>query len=259
MRILPLSDLHREIYPERDLGIDLEVCRPDVVILAGDIDKGTRAVQWAAEAFKGIQVLYVAGNHEFYGAEIDTVPKAIQAACEQTTNVTYLDRESFIIGGVRFLGATLWTDFALFGKPNRPIAKVACGVAMNDYRQIRFAANGYRKINPEDTALVHALTRNYLEQELAKPFDGKTVVVTHMAPSRLSVPEQFAQDIVSSAYASNLDYLTVQADLWIHGHTHTSMNYHLFKCNVVANPCGYQHRGGLNENPNFNPNLIIEI
>jgi predicted phosphodiesterase len=258
MRILPLSDLHREIYPSRDLGIALEISRPDVVVLAGDINRGARSVQWAAEAFEGLPVLYVAGNHEFYGSNIDTVPSAILEACAQTTNVRYLEREGCIIGGVRFLGATLWTDFALFGEVQRPIAKLACAESMNDYRAIRVAMEGYRPLRPLDTERIHSITRKWLHLELLKPFAGKTVVVTHMAPSMRSVPLEFSQDIVSSAYASNLDSLAGYADVWIHGHTHSSMDYEIGKCKVIANPCGYLTSGG-NENHNFNANLIIEI
>src|ERR1700740_2743632 len=175
MRLLILSDLHREIYPNRDLGIDLTVSKPDVVILAGDIDKGPRSVKWASDTFNGLPVLYVAGNHEFYGANIDTVPDAIKRACDETKNVWFLDKEDFIYDGLRFLGATLWTDFCLFGTDNRKMAMVVAAERLSDYRAIRVAKNGYRKLHPSDTEKLHIESRSWLNGELDKVFPGKTI------------------------------------------------------------------------------------
>jgi predicted phosphodiesterase len=262
MRLLILSDLHREIYPNRDLGIDLSVSKPDVIILAGDIDKGPRSIQWASDLFAGLPVLYVAGNHEFYGSDIDRVPDKIKDACTDTPNVRFLDQGEFIYlfpEPVRFLGATMWTDFALFGIPRRPIAMAACAEKMNDYHAIRVAKDGYRKLRPNDTLALHNSTRRWMETKLPETFTGKTVIITHHAPAMWSVPDEYTSDIVSSAYASDLEDIALRADLWIHGHTHTSMDYQIDQCRVVCNPCGYVMRGGGNENPDFNPNFIVEI
>ena len=142
MRLLILSDLHREIWyrPQtRYEGrvdpcpkIDLAVSRPDVVILAGDIDVGAKAVEWADQAFAGLPVLYVHGNHEGYGQNLDEAQKEIAEACAATDHVHYLDRREKVIGCVRFLGATLWTDFKLYGKEFYPAAVHDAGQHMND-------------------------------------------------------------------------------------------------------------------------------
>lgn len=260
MRILPLSDLHREIYPNRDLGINLAVSKPDVVVLAGDIDQGIKAVQWAADTFPGIPVLYVAGNHEYYGGHIDTMPEKIQEACDASPNVTFLNGEQYaVIDGVLFLGATLWTDFRLFGDEHRDEAMMRCEQGMNDYHKIRVANTGYRKLAPKDTARLHANDHGYIWEMLAAPFSGKRVVISHMSPSLKSVPDKYRTQVLSAAFASHLDSTVEKADLWIHGHTHTSMDYTIGKCRVVANPCGCVEKGGNNENVTFNPHLIIEI
>ena len=260
MRILPLSDLHREIYPNRNLGIDLEISRPDVIILAGDIAKGTSAVQWAAETFKDIPVLYVAGNHEYYGHKIDTLADKIDAACMNTDNVEFLNADTCaVIDDVQFCGATLWTDFALFGDHDRNSAMVVCQQSMNDYHQIRVQAREYARLTVMETAALHAKHRNYINRCLNSDWNQKSVVISHMAPSMKSVPLKYRDHILSAAFASNLDTVAEKADLWIHGHTHTSMDYTIGKCRVVCNPCGYQLRSNGNENPDFNPNLIIEI
>lgn len=259
MRLLILSDLHREIYANRDLGIDLAVSKPDVVILAGDIDKGSRSIEWASKTFAGLPVLYVAGNHEFYGSNIDTVPGLIQAACDDTRNVVFLNPGELILRGVRFLGATMWTDFQLFGEETRGRAMMAAQTGLNDYHAIRIANRDYRKLKPLDTLELHLRHREWISEKLDEYFSGKTVIISHMAPSMQSVPEEYEKDALTPCFASNLEDLAKRADLWIHGHTHTSMDYMLDKSRVVCNPCGYVMRGGGNENPDFNPNFIVEI
>ncbi|MBC3920060.1 metallophosphoesterase [Undibacterium sp. CY18W] len=259
MRILPLSDLHHELWREAAPTIDPTICHPDVVVLAGDIDTGAKAVEWAAQTFSGIPVLYVHGNHESYGKHLDHVQEDIEAACIASGNVHFLNCNELVLDNVRFLGATLWTDFRLFGDDDRQIAMREAEAVMVDYKRIRLARVGYRKLRSADTAKFHSEHKLWLKQKLAEPFAGKTVVVTHMAPSMKSVPERYAQDMVFAAYASNLDEIASQADLWIHGHMHESFDYEIGQCRVVCNPCGYKTRAGTPENAHFDPNLIIEL
>lgn len=259
MRLLILSDLHHELWRQYAPRIDPGVSRPDVVILAGDINTGAKAVLWAAQTFPRLPVLYVHGNHEGYGDAIDAVQAEIQAACAITGNVHFLDCGEYVIGQVRFLGATMWTDFKLFGDEDRPEAMREAEASMTDYKRIRLAKQGYRKLRASDTAQFHASHKSWLKQRLAEPFDGKTVVITHMAPSYSSVPDEFSLDRISAAYASNLEDFAQQADLWIHGHMHASSDYLIGKCRVVCNPCGYMTRGGGIENGKFDPNFVVEI
>lgn len=259
MRILPLSDLHRELWRDSAPIIDPTASRPDVVVLAGDIDTGAKAVEWAAQAFTGIPVLYVHGNHEAYGKHLDHVQEDIEAACAAAGNVHFLNCNEFTIGNVRFLGATMWTDFRLFGDSDRQIAMREAEAVMVDYKRIRLAREGYRKLRSADTAKFHSLHKSWLKQKLDESFIGKTVVVTHMAPSMKSVSDRYAQDMVSAAYASNLDEIASRADLWIHGHMHESFDYQVGDCRVVCNPCGYKTRAGAPENADFDPNRIIEL
>lgn len=258
MRLLVLSDLHLNIWRGHHPKTDLDICKPDVVILAGDIHSGTKAVPWAVETFPGIPVLYVHGNHEAYGDNLDTTQKKILAECNETTTVHFLHGSEFRLDNVRFFGWPLWTDFKLFGEWRRLDAMNAAHAYMNDYQAIRIASAGYRKLRPADTAAFHASQKETLQQFIDSPFEGKTVVITHMAPSIKSVADRYCSDIVSAAYASNLDHMVDQVDLWVHGHTHDSFDYHIGKGRVICNPCGYPY-GGRTENAQFNPNLIIEI
>jgi predicted phosphodiesterase len=259
MRLLILSDLHHEIWREHAVTIDPAISKPDVVILAGDIDLGARAVDWAARTFPGLPVLYVHGNHEGYGKNLDEVQEDIAAAGAAAGNVYFLDGGEFILGRVRFLGATLWTDFRLFGDDRKMLAMLSAGEVMNDYRRIRLARQGYRKLRPVDTATIHARQKAWLTAKLDEPFDGVTVVVSHMAPSMKSVEEDYRDDIVSAAYASNCEDVAARANLWVHGHMHTSFDYRVGKCRVVSNPCGYIMPDRSPQNPDFDPNFIIEV
>lgn len=263
MKLLVLSDLHLDIWNGKHPKTDLEFCKPDVVILAGDIHGNAKAVKWASETFEGIDVLYVHGNHEAYGREIAKTQRNILDACDETPNVTFLNGDQVIIGDVRFIGATLWTDFCLFGIHTKQQAMFEAERYMNDYKAIRLRVEGgevyYRKLRATDTGRFHAKQRAYIQSKIEEPFDGKTVVITHMAPSMRSVPERYLGDIVSAAYASDLELMARQVDVWIHGHTHDSWDYDIGKCRVVCNPCGYPYLGGGTENVRFDPNLIIEI
>lgn len=259
MRLLILSDLHWEIRRGQPLGMDLGASRPDIVILAGDIDTGANAIPWAAHTFPEQTVLYVAGNHEAYGHELHGVERALRDACAATRNVRFLNCDEYVTGNVRFLGATLWTDFALYGEDQKTAAMTQAEKVMTDYRRITFAAPDTRPLRAADTAQLHATHKAWLAARLAQPFDGKTVVITHMAPSMRSVAAKYADDLTSAAFASPLDQLAQVPDLWIHGHMHDSCDYAAGAGRVVCNPCGYLHRGGGNENGAFNPNLIIEL
>src|SRR5471032_2551068 len=259
MRLLILSDLHHELWSEHAPKIDPAVSRPDLVILAGDIDTGAKAVAWAAQNFAGLPVLYVHGNHEGYGQNLDSVLDEIRSASAATDNVRLLDCGEYIVGQVRFLGATLWTDFQLFGDDERQTSMLEAENVMTDYKRIRLAKKGYRKLRATDTFQYHALQKSWLNKKLQEPFAGRTVVITHMAPSMRSVADRFAQDRASAAYASRLDDMVEKADLWVHGHMHDSFDYTIGKCRVVCNPCGYMTRGGGAENSQFDSNFIVDI
>jgi predicted phosphodiesterase len=259
MRLLILSDLHLEVWRQYGPRIDLAVSQPDVVILAGDIHTGARAPAWAAETFRDVPVLYVAGNHEHYGTSIEESSAAIRKECERFENVHFLDNGVYVEDNVRFLGTTLWTDFALFAPQRMRDAIIAAKETMPDYKRINLAGDPSRKIQPLDTTYVHAAQRKWLTERLAEPFEGRTVVITHMAPSKRSVAPRFAANPAAAAFASNLEHLTAQADLWVRGHMHDSLDYNEGRCRIVANPLGYLMRTGSPENSKFNPKLVITL
>jgi hypothetical protein len=195
----------------------------------------------------------VPGNHEYYGGHLNnTLAKMRRTA--QGTQVRVLDGEGVTFGSVRFLGATLWTDFLL--TRNALLAQSEAQARMTDYRRIRTAS--YRRLRPPDTRQAHAAARRFLERSLLEPFDGRTVVVTHHAPSDRSISQRFRAAIhLNAAYASDLEALMgPEVALWVHGHTHDSLDYKVGETRVVCNPRGYIP---YEPNLDFAPGLVVEV
>ncbi len=251
MKLLIYSDLHLE-FAHFDVPLD----GYDAVVLAGDIGLGTQGVEWALENFKDVPVLYVFGNHEYYRHEIDS---AMNRARETAagSNVRVMENESSVIGDVEFLGATLWTDFELNGKSedNKQLAEHW----MNDYRQIDY---GRQCLRPSDTQRFHFESRDFLDRMLSLETEAeKRIVITHHAPCAKSLIGRRIGGTLSFAYASSLDSLVERsgAALWIHGHTHESVDYRIGETRVISNPRGYARRTNDAENPEFIPDCIVDV
>lgn len=261
MKIQIASDLHLECLHQRFAGVPAlpYAAGADMLVLAGDIHKKGRAL----DAFMNwpVPVIYVHGNHEMYGSHIqqETVRLREKAA---GTNIHYLEKDELVLNGVRFLGATLWTDYAVFGPDRVEAAMDLAEKYMTDHTQIR---THYRKFMPRDALAMHRTARTWLEQKLAEPFDGPTVVVTHHGPSRDSIVPDYQDDLLTSAYTSDLSSLMGTPALWIHGHVHTSFDYRIKGTRVVANPRGYPKNSPKLpdelrwENADFKPDLVIEV
>lgn len=263
-RILIYSDLHLE-HRAFEAPQDLDY---DIVVLAGDIASNpVAAVAWANATFsKAKAIVYVPGNHEFHGGEMRERLRAMVKASEPT-KVYVLDNGELHVGGIRFLGCTLWTDFRLhiettFGLASDKVTAMRVAARdMNDYRFIKvLGEQQLRDLDPMDTLSLHVEQRQWLLDAIEQPFDGPTVVVTHMAPHRKSLAPHYAQDWVSAAFVSEMDPRFFKVPkLWVHGHTHTSFDYSVDACRVVCNPRGYPMRGGGMENNGFRDDLVIEI
>ena len=253
MKLNILSDLHLS----RGV-LELPHTDADVVILAGDIARPREAIAWASGFDK--PVLYVAGNHEFYGSSLSGTVDELSRLCAGT-RIQLLDSEEVIIGGVRFLGTTLWSDFLLFGAgEQRAQAMQQAQTFMRDFQKIEFGDRPGPLFTPADCAALCQSQTRWLEHQLAQPHAGPTVVITHHAPSRQSIHPRFAGSLLNACFVSALDRLAGagRAQLWIHGHTHDSFDYDLKGTRVVCNPRGYA-REGVNENPLFDSKFLVEI
>jgi len=267
VKIQLLSDLHLE-HSQRHPSFVPPATDADVVVLAGDIDNGTRAIDWAEETFPDKPVLYVPGNHEYYDADLHTVAKALQARARQSVNVRLLDNDELTLDGVRFLGSTLWTDFALLGRQSMDQVFAESLKYVVDFRKIRM---GDDFLTPQQTVDLHGDAIAFLQARLENHFAGKTVVITHHAPHPGSVHPRWAGNLVNAAFVSDLTRLMGKSALWLHGHTHDSFDFAVHGTRVIANPMGYRTSNWRDpraadrplpvatENGRFDPALVVEI
>lgn len=247
MKLHILSDVHTEFA-----DFDPPQTDADVVVLAGDIGVGTAGLEWALQQFSDKPVIYVPGNHEYYHHDIG-ITQELKAGAQ--ANLHVLDNDSCEIDGVRFLGTTLWTDFKLYGEGEAWFARQRARRSIKDFTAIR---NGDRRFTPEDSVALHDISKAWLEGELAKAVDGRTVVVTHHLPATPSIAARYRNDPLNPAFASNLEDLieTYRPELWIHGHTHVACDYEIYGTRVVCNPRGYPSECSAGE---LVPGLVVEV
>ncbi len=238
----------------------------DVAVFAGDMGKPiASALAWMVQQeqsgpLNGRPVVYVPGNHEFYGSEMKSCLAQGREAAE-FAGIELLARRSVAINGVRFIGCTLWTDYRLLGTPKPSM--VVAGQELNDHRLIRYREEGghYSRFMPWHAAAEHRLDLAFIRSELATEHKGPTVVVTHHAPHPGSVQPRHQGTMLSPAFASDLGALIeeYQPELWIHGHDHGSHDYRVGKTRVFANQAGYPNLHGDRENYGFDPRCVIQV
>ncbi|MCA9110744.1 MAG: metallophosphoesterase [Planctomycetaceae bacterium] len=265
MKAVIFSDLH---LAHCDLEYPLDFpSDAEVAIVAGDVwAPVSSSLKWLYDEVvcRGLKVVFVAGNHEHYNYVLAESMSDGFAIRSRYPGLHWLENEMVVIDGVRFAGATLWTDYNLYAQARRSI-KVAM-LGMNDHRIIYTVdAAGHRgRFYPEDALAIHQQSRAWLEDELAKPFDGPTVVVTHHCPHPGSIHRRFSGDTLNPAFISDLTPVIQRhrPNFWIHGHTHSSFDYVVGETRIVCNPRGYVRptfSGFDTENVDFEPFKMIEI
>lgn len=248
MRIHILSDLHLEFAPFQPGDVAAEV-----TVFAGDVHTGMNGIKWLRTTFPSQNVIYVLGNHEYYGQKIPKLTEEIKAAA-RGSNIQVLENDRVEIGGVVFLGATLWTDFRLNGDVVQ--AEITAQYGMTDFRRIRVTPS-FKRFRPSHARQFHAQSLQWLEQQLAVENGNKVVVITHHAPTPRSIPRRFRNDPLNPAFASNLESHVEGsgAALWIHGHIHEHADHMIGSTRVIANPRGYPTEQQIG----FDPALVVEI
>ncbi|WP_103336024.1 metallophosphoesterase [Pseudotabrizicola formosa] len=226
MPILVVADLHLDMWLQA--GRDpLAALSPELlgsldgVFIAGDLSNKPK-VRWQSmirhlARYVPLEHIHVLpGNHDYYDHVLDGDDRLAEICAEAGAN--FAQKSVTVIGDTRFLSCTLWTDFALHADPGR--AMMAAQRDMNDYRYIRCAGAGFRRIRPSDTAFIHADHRAWLEEKLSAPLAGETIVVTHHCPHPDLIGERRGD--LEAAYGSNLLPMIekFQPDLWLFGHTH---------------------------------------
>ncbi|MBK4987709.1 serine/threonine protein phosphatase [Pseudomonas sp. S37] len=242
MKVLIYSDLHLEFQDFTPPQID-----PDLVVLAGDISVRGQGVLWANQTFT-CPVIYVCGNHEHYKGNIDrTLSKMRDMAA---AHVHVVDNQVLIIGSTRFLVGTGWTDYTATGDYN---AAMRIGAEwMSDFKRIRIG-EGYRKLRPVDLIARNIVAREFFAGELSKQFEGRTVAITHHCPIQ-EVAGEGHDGHLGAAYFNQWHDLVKQADIWIFGHTHHSVNTVVSGCRLISNARGYP-----GERTGFSADFTIDL
>ena len=247
MKIQILSDLHLEFLSSFQIDRLVENIKRcgDVLILAGDVGNGMAShYRYFLEkmAAKFEKVFVVAGNHEYYGNDIEMTNQKIQSVCDDLENVSFLCSTWEDYGGVRWIGTTLWSHV---------VETTKCFT--NDIRYIQNMP--LSKYNERHHEAVQFLTKA-LETSNDKP----CVVITHYLPSMELIHEKYRSkedEPYNQWFASSLDSLiethSRHLPLWIYGHTHDPSHKKLFETEMVCNPIGYE---GENKQPNWD--LVVE-
>jgi hypothetical protein len=276
-----LSDLHLESNPHFTAQ---PAPGADLLVLAGDIgsyQKGSlldelNISDFGLARFSPLPVaqggagwptpvLFVPGNHEYDGLDFDETRARLRETCERL-GLVWLECETVVIGGVRFVGSTLWTDFDALSAGQPQAADITVGEQLKAREKAFRAANFYLNKNHSfrggqpllaaDVREEGLKSQAWLRQALSVPFEGPTVAVTHFAPSLLSADPRYGLVAGTAGFCNALDDLLPLANLWLHGHLHCAIDYVSRGCRVVANPLGYARK---HEQEAFLPNLLIEI
>lgn len=281
IKIQVVSDLHGEREETRKALTRIDFSAPcDIAILAGDVSSHTDAAELAASLFRHAgTIVMVAGNHEYYGLtgsidELLAIGKENAAAMRKRgVNIHLLENEilSVPVRGVdvHIAGATLWTDYKLYGSNTEAAARKSGVVGMNDFLRIDELSR-LRKdplLATDILARKHAASRAFLSDFVRSPATPK-IVVTHHLPSVRSISPQYGGHPLNSSFASNLDDIIAEGEwcetLWIHGHTHSSQFWRSERGSpVVSNPAGYALGVGADwiqfENGAFYEDFVVSL
>ncbi|MBP2460466.1 MULTISPECIES: metallophosphoesterase [unclassified Rhizobium] len=256
MRAWIFSDLHIETNPEFKLA---KIPDADVCICAGDVlDGGVIAsILWLAEfVAPHMPVVFVPGNHEYYRSSIKEGLTAGYKLAEAYDNLFMLDGDSVVLGGYRFIGATLWTNFDLHDEPR--LAMAIAKDELNDYRRIKLSKTPFKRFSPQESLHLHCRAAIDIDNVYRSQPILPTVIISHHAPSLMSVPRHFLKDGLTPSFASRFEYRILEYEplLWVHGHIHSPSDYLIGRTRVICNPLGYP---GETSRQSFIPNLVIDL
>jgi hypothetical protein len=271
MKIQLMSDLHLEGHPAY---LPRPAPGADLLVLAGDIGSYQRGTRLADSDFglarfsprQGwpVPVLYLPGNHEYDALDFDATHARLRETCERL-DITWLEREERVLGGIRFVGTTLWADFdALALRPGAPAPTLQAQLqlrekafrAANFYLEKAAALRHGRMMLAEEWREQALVCQQWLRAALARPFAGTTVVVTHFAPSLRSADPRYGLTPSTAGFCNSLEDLLAQAQFWLHGHLHCQHDYVEAGCRVVANTLGYRSKG---EQEGFREDFVLDL
>lgn len=255
MKLWIWSDLHLEM--QNPTFVD-RAPDADVIVCAGDLCLADELADYAQSLIEryGLPIVFVPGNHEFYSDRavraLRTKPsdhllmkKVAQASQSWRNRLYVLDDDILELGGVRFVGGTLWTDFRMDLADEAELWQRMRSAVMQlaDFSRIRLGDG--ERLSPQVMLGFHILTRAFIERQLAIPFDGTTVVVTHHLPHPDCTPAAYRGWGTNHLFACSKEAFSGILDsdaappLWICGHTHHPSDIRVGRTRIVCNPMGY--------------------
>jgi predicted phosphodiesterase len=256
--IRPFSDLHVDFSPFTIPPMPRD--HDTVLVLAGDVCDGRRALDYVlmqADRFKS--VVWVFGNHEFYGESFTRLVGKVRSMIPADSNISVLDNASMTVDDIEIIGSTLWSDFDKGGS----FSMWGARRGMNDFTSIRNGPPGVpymRRFSPKDALERHLESRGFLADAIGTSKNaGRTpIVVTHHAPAPNHEHPDYRGSGVSGAYVSDMvDFVSRHRPAaWISGHTHYAMVESIGSTLMVSNPRGYMPKYGVDE---FDPWLTVQI
>jgi hypothetical protein len=261
MRLQLLSDLHLET----EVFDPVPAPGAELLVLAGDIDSRWdglgRFADWP------VPVIFVAGNHEFDGRELDDAWPALRERCAQL-GFTLLEREATLRRGddgrvIRFLGSVRWSDFELFG-PAGSLEHERARRAGAYFQRVMRATRGGAPFDADAVRDEALACRRWLEGALDERANGHwdaTVVITHFAPSFRSADPRYGRQPGTASFCNADDDLLPRADLWLHGHLHCRHDYRVARPGRRPSRVVCQARGltGKGEDEGFDALRLIEV
>jgi Icc-related predicted phosphoesterase len=257
MKLQIMNDLHVDYPGSR--GIPPLAPGVDAVVVAGDTCQGlVRSIEFLRRAYPSpTEIVMVAGNHELWSKKLSFEEHFDEGhAAADLHDVHLLENAEQVIRGVRILGATLWTDYELYGPEVREAAMRAAADYMLDHKRIKWSRDPWERFRPAEARLMHRQSRMFFEEELAKPHAGPSICVSHHAMTMDAIAPAHQRSILSAAYASEMQPMIdrFQPDLVVTGHTHHGIDFRRGRTRMISNPAGYA-----DENRYFDPALVVDL
>jgi Icc-related predicted phosphoesterase len=242
------SDVHSEFYADQRYWIPPLPGKCDVYILAGDLGVGDQVIHLIlriANAVPDTDIIWIAGNHEFYGCNIDLQIKRYKNTCKDMKRIHFLENDFVDIKGFRFLGCTLWSGFNACGQENISPALKAAKKSISDFHYIR-TGDDERRFTPRHAVNRYRESYRWLNQHKENYPSEKTIVITHFPPSLEVSHKKFSINILTPYFQANCDNLIKKHNpkLWVYGHNHWSDDIKIGETRVVSNQLGYPQEAG---------------
>ena len=229
MKFALLSDLHLEFASYKEQLPDA-----DILLLAGDIsnqDPASIANQLhfherCVQKYGKNNIVQIGGNHEMYYGR--------------------------------------WESSELIVRVHEDVAIIACTLWSGRGSEIAYQhMNDSRVIDGWDWNTMvkdHRRCVDFIVEQLKIHKDKKTVVMTHHMPSAACIDPKYAGSFMNPGFYTDLDWILEDhsPDVWVHGHTHSSIDKIVKNTRIICNPRGYVTYRGV-ENSEFNPGKTFEV